>query len=155
MARKDNLQPPATAGGSDKREIDRLIGESLADYCNRRSVEDMAKAKAKAKAEEELRKCLPKEGELPNWADDWLAKVWQGGKTGISAKQSRRPMLIDPVDPNVMWKWDRRGWLSKSLDGGVNWDRLQYTYQRKWEYLDSLAVTRENGKTILLAGVMG
>ena len=63
--------------------------------------------------------------------------------------------VIDPDDPKVMWKWDRRGWLSKSLDGGIKWDRLPYTYERQWRYVSSLAVARENGKTILLAGVMG
>lgn len=167
MARKDSLQSPATAVGSDThREIDRLIGESLADYCNRRSVEDMEKAKAKARAEEELRKCLPKKGELPNWADDWLANVWQGGENVILTKHDRLPVVVDPDDPNVMWRvgaTDDRykrvkgidGCLFKSMDGGEKWDVLHYTYMNQWKYVSSLAIAHENGKTILLAGVMG
>ena len=167
MARKDGLQPPATAGGSDRhREIDRLIGESLADYCNRRSVEDMRRAKAKARVEEELRKCLPKEGELPHWADDWVANVWQDGNGNLPSKDNRLPILVDPGDPNVMWRVGVNsgdplsrikgidGCLFKSMDGGAKWDVLHQTYTNQWRYVSSLAVTRDaNGKSILLAGV--
>ena len=167
MARKE-LQPPSAGGGPDRHtEIDRLIGESLLDYGHRREMEDMRRAKAKAKAEEELRKCLPKEGELPEWANDWAANVWQDGKSEIPSKRFEPLIVTDPADPNVMWRVGvnrsdplRRmkgidGCLFKSIDGGVKWIRLPYPYQQQWRYVSSLAATRENGKTILLAGVMG
>lgn len=157
-----NLQPPVTAGGSDLTSgvpdrltgIDRLIGESVSDHRYRRAIADIQRIRARARAEEELRRSLPKEGELPEWADDWLANYWQGGKHRISAKHSQQLRVTDPVDPKVMWKWNKRSWLSKSLDGGITWHRLESTYMNQWRFVSSLAVARENGKTILLAGVM-
>ena len=155
---RQSRNAPLFGASAFVRTVDWLIpsrgGLSLSDYHSLLAMDDMEKAKAKSREEDALRKCLPKEGELPNWADDWLANVWQGGNSRVSSKDSRQTKWIDPGDPKVMWKWDKRGWLSKTLDGGANWHRLHHTYDCQWKYVSDLAIAREDDKTILLAGIM-
>ncbi len=51
------------------------------------------------------------------------------------------------------------GGLFKSTNGGESWTRISHTYDFKWQYIDSLAITRwfnpatNRNETVMLAGV--
>lgn len=77
---------------------------------------------------------------------------------------------IDPSGDGIRTLWvgtgDNRsgdglsgGGLFKSTNGGLSWTRMEETFRNKWQYIDSLAITRwvdpvtQQNETVMLAGV--
>jgi hypothetical protein len=72
-------------------------------------------------------------------------------------------LIVDTANPNILYAGTGEGFhggrlfggggVFKSIDGGMNWERKEETYEHKWKHVNSLAVTHKEGKTILLAAV--